>query len=77
MKSSRAGFSVNWIQNSNNVINISDGVHKQISAFYSSIPNPSVVDTGGMVFRDWLSTMSFEEQYKWGIWVLRYFGVPV
>ena len=36
-----------------------------------------LVDTGGMTFRDWLSTMSFAEQYEWGIWVLRYFGVEI
>jgi len=76
-KATRAGFSNLWIQNSNNVINISIKVHNQISAFYSSIPNQTLINTGGMVFRDWLSTMSFEQQYAWGIWVLRYFGVNI
>ena len=77
LKASRAGFSKYWIHNSNNVINLTDDVHGLISNFYSSIPNPSVVNTGGMVFRDWITNMSFEQQYKWGIWVLRYFGVNV
>ena len=74
----RAGFNVNWIQNSNNVINISTKIHDKISAFYSSIPTDlQFVNTGGMVFRNWLNTMSFEQQYEWGIKVLRYFGVNV
>ena len=77
LKSTRAGFSKYWIHNSNNVINLSNDVHQLISNFYSSIPNPSVVDTGGMVFRDWITNMSFEQQYKWGIWVMRYFGVEI
>lgn len=59
------------------MINIADGVHQLISNFYSSIPNKQVVNTGGKVFRDWLNGMSVEQQYKWGIWVLRYFGVKV
>ncbi len=77
IKTSRAGFSKYWVHNSNNVINITDDVHQLISNFYSSIPNKQVVNTGGKVFRDWLNGMSFEQQYKWGIWVLRYFGVKV
>ena len=77
IKTSRAGFSKYWVHNSNNVINIADDVHQLISNFYSSIPNKQVVNTGGIVFRDWLNGMSFEQQYKWGIWVLRYFGVKV
>ncbi|MBP3392298.1 MAG: RHS repeat-associated core domain-containing protein [Clostridia bacterium] len=77
IKTSRAGFSKYWVHNSNNVINITDDVHQLISNFYSSIPNKQVVNTGGKVFRDWLIDMSFEQQYKWGIWVLRYFGVKV
>ena len=77
LKASRAGFSKYWIHNSNNVINIADDIHQLVSNFYSSIPDPSVVNTGGLVFRDWITNMSFEQQYKWGIWVLRYFGVDV
>ena len=73
----RSGFSDFWIQNSNNVINITTKIHNKISAFYSSIPDPTIVDTGGKIFRDWLSGMGFEQQYEWGIWVLRLFGVDV
>ena len=74
-KATRAGFNVQWVQNSNNVINIPTSIHNQISAFYSSIP--TAVNTNGMVFRDWLNTMSFEQQFAWGIWVLRLFGVKI
>ena len=76
-KTTRAGFSTYWIQNSNNVINITKETHQKISDFYSSIPRASVIDTGGLVFRDWLTKMNFEQQYKWGIWVLKYFGVNI
>ena len=48
-----------------------------LSGFYGQAHKISGLDTGGMILRDWLSTMSFEEQYEWGIWVLRYFGVNV
>lgn len=77
IKSSRAGFSKYWIHNSNNVISLPNDVHQLISNFYSSIPNKQVVNTGGKVFRDWITGMSFKQQYKWGIWVLRHFGVKV
>lgn len=38
------------------------------------MPNPLLVDTGGMTFRNWLTTMSFAEQYEWGILVLLWGG---
>ena len=69
-KSSRAGFPVSWVQNSNNVINISKDIHKKISAYYSSIQD----FTDGMTVRDWLSSKSFEEQYEFGIKILKKYG---
>ena len=69
----KSGFSEYWIHNSNNVISISNSVHKEISAYYSRIHN----FTDGMTFRNWLAGQSFETQYKWGIEILRMFGVKV
>ena len=69
----KSGFSKYWIQNSNNVINISNSVHNKISAYYSSIQN----FTNGMTFRNWLAGQSFKTQYEWGIKVLRMFGVKI
>ena len=66
----KSNFSTYWIQNSNNVINISKSVHAKISAYYNSVQS----FTNGMIFRNWLAGQSFEEQYRWGIKVLRMFG---
>ena len=69
----KSGFSKYWIQNSNNVINISNSVHSKVSAYYNSVHR----FTNGMRFRDWLSGQSFETQYEWGIKVLRKYGVKI
>jgi len=70
IKQTRSGFDVRIIHNTHNLIQLPDGIHTQISAFYSSIPNPELVNTGGKVFRDWLNGKSFEVQFEWGIWVI-------
>ncbi|NMB02766.1 MAG: hypothetical protein GX971_14805 [Firmicutes bacterium] len=70
----KSGFSNSWIQNSNNVINISKSVHQKISAHYSSkIPGL----TGGKTVRDWLAGQSFQKQYEYGVKILRKFGVKI
>jgi hypothetical protein len=51
------------IQNTLNVIKLPQGLHRKISAYYSSIQS----FTGGKTVRQWLSTKSFQEQYKFGI----------
>ena len=71
--SSRAGFSVKWIQNTNNVVAVSKEVHQKISSYYSSIQN----FTNGLTVRNWLNSKSFVEQYEFGIKVLEMFGVKV
>ena len=76
-KSSRAGFHSNMIQNTKNVVSIPKELHQSISNFYSSIPRQDVINTGGKVFRDWLTSMSFQEQYEWGLRVLRLYGVNI
>ena len=67
----RSGFPVSWIQNSNNVIRITTEIHRKVSAYYSQIQT----FTNGMTFRNWVTQFSFEEQYEWGLYVLRLFGV--
>jgi len=53
-------------------------VHTQVSAFYSGKQNiPGFVDTEGLIFRDWLNTKSFKQQFRWGLDVLRFFGVDI
>lgn len=71
---SRAGFSVEWVQNTNNVVAITKEVHTKISAYYSSI-DPYI--SGKITVRDWLSTQSFHDQYIFGIKVLEKFGIYV
>lgn len=50
---------------------ISSSVHTQISAYYSSVQG----FTKGLTVREWLSTKSWEEQYTFGINLLRNHGV--
>ena len=71
--SNRAGFSVKWVQNTNNVVPISKEIHEKISSYYSSIQN----FTNGLTVRNWLNSKSFIEQYEFGIKVLEMFGISV
>ena len=70
---SKSGFSKYWIHNSNNVIKIDASVHAKITAYYNKVHN----FTGGKTFRNWLAGKSFKEQYKWGVKVLKMYGVKV
>ena len=66
----RSGFDAYMIQNTNNIVRVTEEVHKQISRYYSSIQD----FTGGQVFRDWLTNQSFEVQYEWGKKILEMFS---
>ncbi len=66
----KSGFDVQMIQNKNNIISVSKGVHKDISRYYSSIQPMS----NGMRVRDWLAGKSYDFQYKFGIDILKKFG---
>jgi RHS repeat-associated protein len=70
----RSGFSNMWINNSNNVVSLSNSVHNKISAYYSSI-DKTLSKT--QTVRQWLSGQSFQKQYEFGIKVLRKFGVKI
>ena len=71
----KSGFMNSWINNSNNVINISTKVHQRISAYYSSIPKEGF--TNGLRVRDWLAGQSFQQQYEFGVKILKIFGVII
>ena len=60
------------IQNEKNVIAISKKVHREISRYYSSIPNDGT--TGTLTVRNWLSGQSYQAQYEFGMKVLKMFG---
>lgn len=69
----KSRFPKYWIQNSNNVINISNSVHSKISAHYSR----KFAFTQGKTVRGWLAGQSFQKQYEYGIKILRQFGVKI
>ena len=68
-----AKFGPEKIHNTNNIIKIPGGkgsLHAKISGYYSSKRK----FTGGLTVRQWLRTKSFEEQYKFGIKILKKYG---
>lgn len=66
----KSGFSVQQINNTNNLIELTSEQHAKVSGFYSS----KLDFTGGLTVRNWLSEQSFETQYQFGINKLREFG---
>lgn len=69
----KSGFSSSQINNVNNVVSIPHGkgtVHAKISGFYSS-KRPF---TGGKTVREWLSGKSFQEQFDFGMDILKQYG---
>jgi len=70
----RSGFTPQQIHNTNNVILVRSGAgspHAQITGHFNSIQQ----NTNGMRVRDWLANQSFNEQYQYGLQILREFGV--
>jgi RHS repeat-associated protein len=68
-----ARFGNQMIHNTENLIKLPHGsgtIHNQVSAYYSSIQG----FTNGQTVRSWLSTKSFDEQFEFGIDVLKKFG---
>ncbi|MBK9974767.1 MAG: hypothetical protein IPP14_08335 [Planctomycetes bacterium] len=65
-----ARFGTHRIHNTGNVVRIDAGVHARISGFYNSnLPGTNVLR------RDWISSQSFAAQRRFGLQVLRRFGV--
>ncbi|MCP3142664.1 SitA5 family polymorphic toxin [Pyxidicoccus xibeiensis] len=65
-------FGPHSLHNTENVVAINEGVHRKISAYYSS-KDPRF--TGGKTVRQWLSGQSFQAQRKFGVTVLQGYGV--
>lgn len=66
-------FGAEKIHNTKNVIRLPHGkgsIHAKISGYYSSKP----AFANGMTVRQWLSTQSYEKQYKFGIKTLKQSG---
>ena len=65
----KSGFSPQMIQNTNNIMSISETTHRAISGYYSSVKS----FTNGMIVRNWLAGQSFSAQYEFGINVIKMF----
>lgn len=67
-----AKFGAEKIHNTQNLIRLPNGkgsIHAKISGYYSSI-----YQNTGMRVRDYVNTLSYDEQYKFGIEILKRFG---
>jgi RHS repeat-associated protein len=71
IKAMRSGFAPELIHNPANIIAINKETHILISNFYSSKP----YFTNGQTVRNWLSGKSLQEQYDFGLKILKQFGV--
>ena len=67
----RSGFAKTSINNSSNLVGISSDLHHKISAIYSGKPtfltNPEQYKT----VRDWVSTLNYQQQYTFGVFILQ------
>lgn len=70
-KSNIAKFGAEAIHNTKNLVKIEAKVHRKISGYYNSIQDFS----DGVRVRQWIGAKSFEEQYKFGIDVMKQFGL--
>ena len=71
-----AKFGSQLINNTNNLIRLPTGagtIHQQITNYYNSI-DPNATGSTTMRVREWLSTQSFEAQWKFGIELIKRFG---
>lgn len=61
------------VHNVNNIVAIPHGkesIHAKISGHYSSKPS----FTNGLTVRQWLTEKSFEEQFEYGMKILKQYG---
>lgn len=68
----KSGFSPEQIHNTNNIIAVDHATHMRITGYYNT---KSFDFTNGLSVRDWLAGQSYEEQYSFGLDVLKRFGV--
>jgi len=66
----KSGFSPQQIHNTNNLIAIDKATHVKITGYFNSSPKYA----NGMRVRDWLAGKSFQEQFDYGLQILRRFG---
>ncbi|NTW27798.1 MAG: RHS repeat-associated core domain-containing protein [Coriobacteriia bacterium] len=67
----KSGFNPSQIHNTDNLLSLDKGTHHKISGYYSS-KDRNLSST--MIVRDWLAGQSFQDQYEFGIDVLKRFG---
>ena len=65
-------FGPHALHNTENVMALDEGIHRRISAYYSS-KDPRF--TAGQTVRQWLSGQSFQAQREFGLKVLQEYGV--
>lgn len=67
----KSWFTNEQIHNTSNIIAIDKAVHRKITGHYNS-----KINVGGrkITVREWMSTKSYEEQYEYGMEVLRRYG---
>jgi len=68
----KSGFSPEQIHNTNNIIAVDHATHMRITGYYNT---KSFDFTNGLSVRDWLAGQSYEEQYSFGLDILKRFGV--
>lgn len=68
----KSGFAPEIIHNTNNIIAVDHETHLKISGYYNT---KSFDFTNGLSVRDWLAGQSYEEQYEFGLNVLKMFEV--
>ncbi len=72
-----AKFGAENIHNTGNLVNIPSGyqgsLHSKVTGFYNSL-QPNVTNSTSMTIRQWLSTQSFDAQYKFGVDTLLQFA---
>ena len=64
-QSQEAKFGAYAIHNTDNVIAIPAQLNADLNAFYSS-KNPAITGSAKLTVREWISTKSLVEQYKFG-----------
>ena len=69
MRSER--FGAEAVHSLENLLQVPSEIHQEISAYYSS----KRAFTGGQTVRMWLRDQSFGEQMKFGLDVIRNFGI--
>jgi hypothetical protein len=70
-QAAKSGFTQQMINSTDNVLAIDKAVHQKISAIY----NLNISGKGSARVRDWLAGQSFENQFEFGLDILRKFGV--